>query len=130
MGLIEKRLIKQGQEEWVPEAQKELRELTGSEQVIEVAWDGFSTDEAALNNVRFQGLRRINSAFRVVCNDALGKEAVKEQIQKVVVNNADDPAKKGMTLKDGTFTLVAAFGKGDTGYFSDNEIMNWLQRAL
>lgn len=130
MGLIEKRLIKQGQEEWVPEAQKELRELTGSEQVIEVVWDGFTSDEAALNNIRFQGLRRVIAAFRVVCVDDLGKEAVKEQVQKVVVHNADDPAKKGMTLKDGAFALTAAFGKGDAGYFTDNEIIKWLQRAL
>jgi hypothetical protein len=130
MGLIEKRLIKQGQEEWVPEAQKELRELTGSEQVLEVDWDTFSTDEAALNNVRYQGLRRINTAMRVTCSDALGKEAVKEQIHKVVVRNADEVGKKGFALKDGVFTLVAAFGKGDVGYFTDNEILNWLQRAL
>jgi hypothetical protein len=130
MGLIEKRLIKQGQEEWVPEAQKELRELTGSEQTVEVAWDTFSTDEAALNNVRYQGLRRINTAMRVTCSDALGKDAVKEQIHKVLVRNVDDAAKKGFTLKDGVFTLTAAFGKGDVGYFSDNEILNWLQRAL
>jgi hypothetical protein len=130
MGLIEKRLIKQGTEEWIPEAQVELREVTGSEQVYEVDWDTFSTDEAALNNVRFQGLRRITAAFRVVCSDALGKEAVQEQVHKVVVRNADAPAKKGMSLKAGAFTLVAAFGKGDVGYYSDNEIIAWLQRAL
>jgi hypothetical protein len=130
MGLIEKRLIKQGQEEWVPEAQKELRELTGSEQVYEVAWDTFSSDEAALNNVRFQGLRRINAAFRVVCSDDLGKAAVKEQIQKVVVRNADEAGKKALTLKDGAFVVVSAYGKGDAGYYTDNEILNYLQRAL
>lgn len=130
MGLIEKRLIKQGQEEWVPEAQKDLRELTESEQVIDVDWEGFSSDEAALNNVRHQGLGRITAAFRVVCCDALGKEAVKEQIAKLVVKNVDDPAKKGFDLKDGAFTVTAAYGKGDAGYFTDNEIIRWLQRAL
>jgi hypothetical protein len=130
MGLIEKRLIKQGQEEWVPEAQKELRGLTTSEQTYEVDWDSFSTDEAALNNVRNQGLRRINAAFRVVCADDLGKEAVKEQVTKVVVRNAADAAKKGLSLKEGAFTIVAAYGKGDAGYFSDNELVGYLQRAL
>ena len=130
MGLIEKRLIKQGQEEWVPEAQKELREVTGSEQVYEVEWEGFSADEAALNNVRYQGLRRITAAFRVVCSDALGKDAVKEQVAKVVVKNADEVAKKGFSLKDGVFTVTCAYGKGDAGYYTDNEIINWIQRAL
>lgn len=130
MGLIEKRLIKQGQEEWVPESQKELREETKSEQVIQVDWETFSTDEAALNNFRYQGLRRLVAAFRVVCADDLGKEAVKEQVQTVAIRNTDDVAKKGFALKDGTFTITAAYGKGDAGYFSDNDIWRWLQRAL
>jgi len=130
MGLIEKRLIKAGQEEWVPQAQKELRELTGSEQVYEVEWEGFLSDEAALSNVRNQGLRRINAAFRVVCSDDLGKEAVKEQVARVAVRNVTDPAKKALSLTDGTFTIAAAWGTGDQGYFTDTEIMNYLQRAL
>lgn len=130
MGLIEKRLIRTGQQEWIPEAQKELRELTGSEQVYEVEWDGFSSDEAALNNFQNQAIRRINSAFRVVCRDDLGRDAVKEQITRILVRNVNDPAKKGMQLKDGTFTYTVAMGKGDAGYFSDNEIIIFLQRAL
>jgi hypothetical protein len=60
----------------------------------------------------------------------LGKEAVKEQIQRVAVHNVDETAKKGMALKEGVFTYTAALGKGDAGYFTDNEILNWLQRAL
>jgi hypothetical protein len=130
MGLIEKRLIRSGQQEWVPEAQKELRELTRSEVVYEIDWDGFQSDEAALNNLANQALRRINSAFRVVCSDDLGQEAVKEQIAKVVVKNVSDPAKKGLELKDKAFTFTAALGKGDAGYFADNDIIKFLQRAL
>src|SRR5580700_1885802 len=126
MGLIEKRLIRSGQQEWVPEAQKELRELTHGEQVYEVDWEGFTSDEAALNNLQNQALRRINAAFRVVCRDDLGQEAVKEEIAKIVVRNASEPAKKGMALKDGTFTFTAALGKGDAGYFTDNEIIKFL----
>jgi hypothetical protein len=130
MGLIEKRMIKEGREQWVPEAQKELRELTGSEQVYDVDWDTFSSDEAALNNVRNQGFRRINSAFRIVCGDDLGKEAVKEQLQRVVVRNVDDPSKKSLAVKDGAFTVIAAWGKGDAGYYTDNELIRFLNRAL
>lgn len=130
MGLIERRLIKQGQEEWVPEAQKELREVTAGEQVYEVEWAGFLSDDAGLNNIRNQGLRRITAAFRVVCSDDLGKEAVKEQVSRVVLKNIDEPSKKSMMLKDGTFTVSAAWGKGSEGYFTDNELMNYLQRAL
>jgi hypothetical protein len=130
MGLIEKRLIRIAQQEWLPEAQKELRGLTGGEQVYDVEWDGFLSDEAALNNLQNQGIRRITSAFRVVCRDDLGLEAVKEQVARVVVRNVSDPAKKGMSVKDGAFVFAVALGKGDAGYFTDNEIINFLQRAL
>jgi hypothetical protein len=130
MGLIEKRLIRSGQQEWVPEAQKELRALTHGEQVYEIEWEGFASDEAALNNLQNQGMHRINAAFRVVCSDDLGQEAVKEQVARVVVRNVSDPAKKGMEVKDGAFTFTAALGKGDAGYFTDNEIIKFLQRAL
>jgi hypothetical protein len=130
MGLIEKRLIRSGQQEWVPEAQKELRGLTAGEQVYEVDWDGFSSDEAALNNLQNQCLRRINAAFRIVCRDDLGQEAVKETIARIVVRNVSDAAQKGLELKDKAFTVTVALGKGDVGYFTDNDIIKFLQRAL
>ena len=36
MGLIEKRLIKLGLEEWLPESIKDLREVTGGQQFYEM----------------------------------------------------------------------------------------------
>jgi len=36
MGLIEKRLIKLGLEEWLPESIKDLREITGGQQFYEM----------------------------------------------------------------------------------------------
>lgn len=130
MGLIEKRLIKQGQEDWVPAAQQELRELTGGEQVYEVDWGTFNTDEVGLNNVQNQGLRRINAAFRVICCDALGKEAVCEGVKKIVLRNLNEVAEKGMTLADGVLTVQCAWGKGSDGYFTDGEIQRTVERAL
>lgn len=130
MGLIEKRLIKQGQEEWVPAAQKELRELTGGEQVYEVDWNTFSSDADALQNVQNQGLRRINGAFRNICRDDLGKEAVNEQITKVVLRNLATPSEKGVSLAEGVVTVQCAWAKGSDGYFTDLEIQKMLEKVL
>jgi hypothetical protein len=130
MGLIEKRLIKLGREEWVPAAQKELQEVTGCQPVYDVDWDSFSSDETALNNVQNQGMRRITSAFRVICSDELGKEAVAEQVKRVVLRNVDDPSKKGITVADGAVTVQCAWGKGDAGYFTDREIQLIIERML
>jgi hypothetical protein len=130
MGLIEKRLIKQGQEEWVPGAQKELRELTGGQQVYEVDWSTFTSDAEALQNLQNQGLRRINGAFRHLCRDDLGKEAANEQITKVVLRNLSAASEKSISLTDGVVTVQCAWGKGGEGYFTDLEMAKVLEKSL
>jgi hypothetical protein len=130
MGLIEKRLIKQGKEEWVPTAQKELREVTSGEQVYEVDWDTFANDEVALNNVQNQGLRRITAAFRIVCRDDLGKEAARDSVQKIVLKNVGEVSAKGVTIKDGIMSVHCAWGKGTDGYFTDREIQLAIEKQI
>lgn len=130
MGLIERRLIKVGQEEWAPIAQKELRELTASEQTYDVDWDSFSSDADALNNVRNQGMQRINGAFRVICADDLGKEAVRDQVKSIVLRNVASIGEKGISLKDGVLLIKCAWGKGTDGYYSDTEIMRAVEKML
>jgi hypothetical protein len=130
MGLIEKRLIKKGQEEWIPEANKDLQEVTKGSQVYEVDWASFESDGEALNNLQNQGLRRITSAFRVICVDDLGREAVQEKVKKVVVTNVATPAEKRILVEGGAATVAGAWGKGDSGYFTDREIQLTLEKQL
>lgn len=130
MGLIEKRLIKQGQDEWVPEAVKDLHEISGGAQVYDVMWDTFANDAVALNNVQNQGMRRLNSAFRLICCDDLGKEAMNERVTSVRLVNVDKIADKGVTLKDGVVEVRAAWGKGSDGYFGDYELKQIIEKLL
>jgi hypothetical protein len=130
MGLIEKRLIKQGQEEWVPMAQKELRELTGGEQVYEVDWSTFTTDAEGLQNVQNQGLRRINGAFRNICRDELGKEAANEGVAKILLKNVANPSEKSISIADRVITVQCAWAKGSDGYFSDGELTRTIEKLL
>ena len=130
VGLIEKRLIKQGREEWVPAAEKELQELTGASTTYEVDWDSFSSDAEALNNLQNQGLRRITNAIRVICRDELGKEAVHESIKKIVVKNVASPAEKSILVKDGAAWVQGAWAKGGEGYFTDRDIQLSLEKQI
>ena len=78
MGLIEKRLIKLGLEEWLPESIKDLREVTGGQQFYEMerigranafrgqasamrpdATRGKSTSTPIYNRERFSGFHHI-----------------------------------------------------------------------
>lgn len=130
MGLIEKRLVKQGQDEWVPLAQTELRELTGGSQVYEVEWDTFQAEAIALNNVQYQALRRINSAFRLICCDDLGKEAVNEKVTTVRLRNVATLAAKTISLEANVLLVAGAFGKGSDGYFGDIELKQAIEKLI
>jgi hypothetical protein len=130
MGLIEKRLIKLGKEEWVPEANKELQELTGGAHVYDVDWETFATDEAALNNLQNQGLRRITAAIRVVARDDLGKESLRETFKRIAVKNSADIKARGVTVKEDALVITCAYGKGSEGYYSDNELIRLIEPQL
>lgn len=130
MGLIEKRLIKLGKEEWVPESNKELQELTGGDHVFDVDWDTFANEEAALNNLQNQGLRRIVAAIRVCARDDLGKESIKETFKKIVIRNSGDVKQKSVVVKDEALVVSAAYGKGGEGYYTDTEMIRLIEPQL
>lgn len=130
MGLIEKRLIKEAKESWILEEQKDMRAIAGSEVVIDVDWASFETDEPALKNLQHLGVRKVSNAFRVICGDDLGKEAVRDSIQRVVVVNVKDAKEGTVVLENGTVTLRGAFAKGSDGCMGDLAIARALERML
>lgn len=131
MGLIEKRLIKEAKESWVIEEQKDMRAISGSEVVIDIDWASFETDEPALRSLQHLGVRRLSNAFRVICVDDLGKEAIRDGIKRVVVINAKDAKEGSVTLENGTVTLTGAFARGtEGGCMPDLAIARALEKML
>ncbi|MDI3288868.1 hypothetical protein [Polyangium sp. 15x6] len=129
MGLIEKRLIKEAKESWLPDEQKAIQDAAGAPVVVDVDWATFETDEAALKYVQHLGVRLLANAFRVICVDDLGKEAVREGVKRVVVTNLKEGA-ASVDLKDGVVTLACVFGKGSDGCIRDLDIAKTLTRLL
>jgi hypothetical protein len=131
MGLIEKRIIKEAKESWVLEEQKEMQAIAGSEVVIDIDWPSFETDEKALRNLQHLGVRRLANAFRVICVDDLGKEAIRESVKRLVVTNIPDAKEGSVTLEGGTVTLRGAFARGtEGGCMPDLTIARALERML
>lgn len=130
MGLIEKRLIKEAKETWIVEEQKDMRAIANSEVVIDVDWASFESDEPALRNLQHLGVRKMSNAFRVICSDELGKEAVRDSIQRLVVTNVKDAKEGSVSLENGVVTLRGAFAKGGDGCMGDLLIARTLERML
>lgn len=131
MGLIEKRLIKEAKDTWVLEEQKDMRAISSSEVVIDIDWASFETDEPALRNLQHLGVRRLSNAFRVICVDELGKEAIRDGIKSVVVTNVKDAKEGSVKLENGIVTLTGAFARGtEGGCMPDLSIARALEKML
>jgi hypothetical protein len=130
MGLIERRLIKEAKEAWLPGELQEIESIAGAAVAVDIDWASFESDEAALKNLQHLGVRKLVNALRVICRDDLGKEAVRDSIKRMVVVNQPAITEPTVGLEGGTVTLVCHFGKGPDGCLTDLQIARVLERAL
>lgn len=110
MGLQEKRAAKAIEEQYVGDYQKEINEIVGKELPININWDTFEMDY--IKFVPSVCLQRVTDAFKEVCSDDLGKEAIAESINSIEVfcianDGAED--KKELKIADGVFSLTACW---------------------
>ncbi len=129
MGIQERRAIKEAQEK-IPSREKELTDISGGTVTYEVDWDSFSDDAKASSWLDMNGPHVVSCAFRRICTDDVGKEAIKEGLKKVVIKNVADPGEKKLDLADGTLSLTCAFSKSPGGRFKDTEIAKLLEEGL
>ncbi len=129
MGLNERRKIKELQEVTLPERVREIEEICGAPIPYEVDWDSFAEDLEGLNFMDNLSCHRLNMALRGICNDDMGKEAVRECLKSIRLKNV---AKESMKLAfaDGTLEMHCAYALRTDGMWSDNEIQALLMKHL
>jgi hypothetical protein len=130
MGLTEKRKMKELQTETFPERLKELEEITGGTIAYDVDWDSFADDYEALNFLDNLSCHRTNMALRVICSDALGKEAVQESLKTIKLKNVPTKADMQIGFGGGVLEMHLAYALRTDGMYSDNEIRAVLEKGL
>jgi hypothetical protein len=130
MGLNERRKIKELQETTLPGRVKEIEEICGVAIPYEVDWDSLSDDLEGLNFLDNLSCHRLNMALRVICQDDMGKEAVREGIKKIKLGNVKTPAEMSMTFEGGVLEMKCAYAQRTDGMFSDNQIRELLIEHL
>jgi hypothetical protein len=90
MGLAERRAVKQFETEQYPTLKSELMSVIGFEVPIEVDWEALAVADMAhlyreaWPKVYFEPSR---DAFKAICADDMGKEALKAALKKIVITN-------------------------------------------
>jgi len=129
MGLAERRKIKELEEEVLPGRVKEIAEICGAPIPYEVDWESFD-ELQALNFLDNLSCHRFNMALRVICQDDMGKEAIRETVKKVKLKNVKNEAEKSIALDGGVLEMHCAYALGASGMLSDNEIRAFLMKKL
>ncbi len=130
MGLNERRKIKELQDVTLPERVKEIAEICGAAIPYEVDWDSFADDLEALNFMDNLSCHRLNMALRVICQDDMGKEAVRDAVKKVKLKNVKTKPEMAISFAAGTLEMHCAYALHSDGMYSDGEIRELLMKNL
>lgn len=130
MGLNERRKIKELQEVTLPGRVKEIEEICGKPIAYDVDWDSLSDDPEALNFLDNLSCHRLNMALRMICQDDLGKQSVRDGLKSVKLKNVKDKAAKQIGFQNGVLEMHCNYVLGVDGIFSDGEIRKILEKYL
>lgn len=130
MGLMERRMIQELKERTLPEREQEIVEICGTRIPYEVDWASLENDAEALRFLDNISCHRLNMALRVICLDAMGKDAVVAGLKKVRLINVPEPSQMAMSFEQGTLEMRASYRHGTQGMHSDNAIRQLLEQSL
>jgi hypothetical protein len=130
MGLNERRKLNELKETTFPGRVKEIEEICGAPIPYEVDWDSLADDAEALNFIDNISCHRLNMALRVICQDEMGKSAVRDGLKVIKLKNVKSPADMRMAFESGALEMHCAYALRTDGMFSDNDIRKLLEQKL
>jgi hypothetical protein len=130
VGLNERRKIKELQDTTFPGRVKEIEEICGGAIPYEVDWDSLADDAGGLNFIDNVSCHRLNMALRTICQDDMGKQAVREGLKLVKLKNVKTEAERKMSFDGGVLEMHVPYALGASGMFNDNEIRQLLEKNL
>jgi hypothetical protein len=130
MGLNERRKLNELKETTFPGRVKEIEEICGAPIPYDVDWDSLADDAEALNFIDNISCHRLNMALRVICQDEMGKSAVRDGLKVIKLKNVKSPADMRMAFESGALEMHCAYALRTDGMFSDNDIRKLLEQKL
>ena len=130
MGLNERRKIKEMQDLTIPDRVKEIEEICGAPIPYQIDWESLSDDPTGLNFLDNISCHRLNMALRTICQDDMGKSAVRDGLKEVKLKNVKDKADMKINFAGGVLEMHCAYALATSGMFSDGEIRTVLEQGL
>ena len=130
MGLNERRKMQELKDVTFPGRVKEIEEICGVGIPYEVDWDSLADDMEALNFIDNISCHRLNMALRMVCQDDLGKSAVRDSLKKIKLKNVKTKENMKISFDGGVLEMHCAYALRTDGMFDDAIIRRLLEERL
>jgi hypothetical protein len=131
MGLQEKRLAQQIQQNELPAFQAEIKQITGMEPKIEILWDTFiAYDTYPLSRQTGSVFRDIKNAFEGICKDDFGKEALNGNLDTIKIENTDNADNYACTYEHKVLYIKAQLVQGVYHTPSYSDIQEMIEKKL
>ncbi len=135
MGLAERRIVKNFETNVLPGLKQQIDEAAGFDVPIEVKWDTLTKDDAYSGSwteswptLYFQP---VIIAFKNICIDDMGKEALVSHLKKVIIQDVRDVyGAEWVTFEDGALTLDHRFCNVDDVDTRVQSLQTTLEKAL
>jgi hypothetical protein len=130
MGLNERRKIEELKTVTFPGRVKEIEEICGKAIQYEVDWTSLADDAEALNFIDNLSCHRLNMGLRVICQDEMGKEAVRDGLKLIKLKNVKNKSDMKLSFDGGILEMHCAYALRTDGMYSDNEIRDFMVKKL
>jgi hypothetical protein len=130
MGLNERRKVEELKTVTFPGREKEIEEICGKSIHYEIDWPSIEGEMEALNFIDNISCHRLNMALRVICQDEMGKAAVRDGLKQIKLRNVKDKPSMKLSFENGVLEMACAYALRTDGMFSDGEIRELLIKKL
>ncbi len=131
MGLQEKRLAKNIQDNVLPGFMAEVKSIAGFEPTLNINWDTFvAYDEYPLSRLEGDILPSLLEVFKSICRDDMGREALQSALKTIHLENTDD--QEGVTLRfaDGELYHKMQLAGSTYSRYTADQIIALLEKSL
>jgi hypothetical protein len=114
MGLAQKRISQEFQEKMFEKWQKRIDKAAGFEVYVEVKWDTLLDETLDDKKTYFENYEAVYfqplvEAIENVCEDDIGRAALKRKLKKVIVDGSEGYEPKDSTFENGILTIRHKF---------------------
>ncbi len=130
MGLAEKRLAEEIKTNKLPAFEAKLQDRAGYPIKVDIDWATFTAfDQYPLSRLDIV-FDDIEGFVKKICQDDMGKEALKDKMSTIHLTNTNDREAVKMELKDNTLSFLFQLAGDTFSSYTDSQIADYVEKQL